>query len=372
MSRRFALCVTVVPALAFALVMNMLLLDGGPDRTGAAAGGRATSISGVPAQWVPDVVQAGHLCPHAGITAQVIAAQIGHESTWDPAAVSSQGAQGLAQFLPSTWAAHGVDGDGDGTADPFNGHDAIASQAAYMCALAETIRGLLAAGHVAGDPLDLTLAAYNAGPVAVEEAGGIPVNGETELYVPAIRQAMSTYTVTYASGAAAAPAQASADRLLDTAPVDISAFAPEVMSLPDPTPGAHGTALVTPRMNALITDVMATYPQIVNSSLYCWDAHTFNPSSDHPRGRACDIPFYGCAASPERSADPSTGLAAGNAAANWIVANASTYGVHYVIWNGQEWDARTGRWAPYDGAGGLYDPQDCSGGHYDHIHVSVL
>lgn len=235
MPYRFALCVAVVPALAFALVMSVLLLDDAPDPAGAAAGARVTAVSGVPAQWVPDVIQAGRLCPQAGVTSQVIAAQLGLESSWDPAAVSPQGAQGLAQFLPSTWAAHGVDGDGDGAADPLNGHDAIASQAAYMCALAETVRGLLAAGRVAGDPLDLTLAAYNAGPGAVEKAGGIPANGETELYVPAIRQAMAAYAVTYASDAAA-PAQASADRLLDTAPVDAGAFAPEVMGLPDPTP----------------------------------------------------------------------------------------------------------------------------------------
>ncbi|MGH9283458.1 MAG: lytic transglycosylase domain-containing protein, partial [Acidimicrobiales bacterium] len=42
-------------------------------------------------------------------------------------------AVGPMQFLPGTWARWGRDGDGDGTADPFNSFDAIASAAAYLC-----------------------------------------------------------------------------------------------------------------------------------------------------------------------------------------------------------------------------------------------
>lgn len=42
-------------------------------------------------------------------------------------------ALGPMQFLPATWAGWGRDGDGDGTADPFNSVDAIASAAAYLC-----------------------------------------------------------------------------------------------------------------------------------------------------------------------------------------------------------------------------------------------
>ena len=83
-------------------------------------------------------------------------------------------------------------------------------------------------------------------------------------------------------------------------------------------------------------------------------------------------PFYSCTqVDARRSADPATGTEAGNAAANWLVQNAQSFGVYYVIWRGQIWYARTGTWEPYDGAGGLYNPSDCSGGHYDHIHVSM-
>jgi hypothetical protein len=49
--------------------------------------------------------------------------------------VSSAGAIGPAQFEPGTWAAYGVDGDGDGHKDPLDPADAIASAANYLHAL---------------------------------------------------------------------------------------------------------------------------------------------------------------------------------------------------------------------------------------------
>lgn len=47
---------------------------------------------------------------------------------------SYAGAQGWMQFMPGTWAAYGVDADGDGKADPYNPHDAIFSAANYLSA----------------------------------------------------------------------------------------------------------------------------------------------------------------------------------------------------------------------------------------------
>ncbi len=45
---------------------------------------------------------------------------------------SSAGAVGWMQFMPSTWAAYGVDADGDGTKDPNNPNDAIFAAARYL------------------------------------------------------------------------------------------------------------------------------------------------------------------------------------------------------------------------------------------------
>src|SRR3954453_8464028 len=42
-------------------------------------------------------------------------------------------AVGPMQFIPSTWRTSGVDGNGDGAADPNNLYDAAASAARYLC-----------------------------------------------------------------------------------------------------------------------------------------------------------------------------------------------------------------------------------------------
>lgn len=354
-----ALLVVLLPIL---LLLPMMMISGSSS-TKASVG--ATGISGVPQEYVAHVLKAGSICPE--VTPPIIAAQLRQESGFNPTASSPAGAQGIAQFMPGTWASAGKDGDGDGIADVFNPADAILSQGHYMCGQVTAIKGLIAGGRVSGDTLELALAAYNAGLGNVVVYGGIPPFTETQNYVRSIIEGAKDFTVTTGGG----PAAQNADSLEPGSTYNASGLAPEAASMTDPTPGAHGTAAVTPRMHQLISDVMTNYPQIVLPPLYCWDAHEFNPTSDHPMGRACDIPFYGCHfGDASRTADPSTGLTAGNAAANWLVNNASTYGINYVIWAGQIWDSQTG-WQAYTGAAGS-DPDTCSGGHYDHIHVSVF
>jgi cell wall-associated NlpC family hydrolase len=60
--------------------------------------------------------------------------------------VSSAGADGWMQFMPSTWASYGVDANGDGVADPYNPEDAIFAAASYL--------------HAAGMPNDTYGAIY--------------------------------------------------------------------------------------------------------------------------------------------------------------------------------------------------------------------
>jgi hypothetical protein len=71
-------------------------------------------------------------CP--GLRWQVLAAigqvESGHGRDVGP---SSAGALGPMQFLPSTWAFSGVDGDGDGRADVMNPFDAVPAAALYLC-----------------------------------------------------------------------------------------------------------------------------------------------------------------------------------------------------------------------------------------------
>jgi len=64
--------------------------------------------------------------------------------------VSSAGAQGWMQFIPSTWESYGVDANGDGVRDPYNPEDAIYAAANYLSAAgmpADTYTAIYAYNH---------------------------------------------------------------------------------------------------------------------------------------------------------------------------------------------------------------------------------
>jgi soluble lytic murein transglycosylase-like protein len=68
-----------------------------------------------------------------GIPWQVLAAINEVETDYGrDLSISSAGAEGWMQFLPSTWALYGVDANGDGFADPYNPADAIFAAARYL------------------------------------------------------------------------------------------------------------------------------------------------------------------------------------------------------------------------------------------------
>lgn len=363
------------------LVLPLMMAGGSSDQASAstdvagATGTGSGTLTAAPAQYASYIIKAGSICKE--VTPSIIAAQLQQESGFDPAATNPSGASGIAQFMPSTWASVGKDGDGDGKADIFNAADAIATQGQYMCDDVAAVKSYLKAGKVSGDPLDLALSAYNGGLGLVLQAGGVA--SATSSYVSSIKANAANFTFTPASstsggtaGSADTSAQQSAASLVNAPAYTSGKSLPaETMSIKDPTPGAEAGGMVTARMYTLITTVMKTYPAIDTAALYCWDPHTFTPQSDHPQGKACDIPFYGCTfGDASRTTSPTTGTEAGNAAANWLATNAAKYGIHYIIWRGQIWYATTGTWQTYTGAAGS-DPSTCSGGHYDHIHVSV-
>ncbi len=99
----------------------------------------------------------------------LIRAVIRAESGFDPAAVSSAGAQGLMQLMPALAAEMGV-------ANAFDPRENIMAGAQYLSALIAEQNGSIA----------LALASYNAGRGAVERYGGIPPFKETQRYVKTI------------------------------------------------------------------------------------------------------------------------------------------------------------------------------------------
>jgi murein DD-endopeptidase MepM/ murein hydrolase activator NlpD len=98
------------------------------------------SISGVPNFFIEDFEIPPFLLPifqaagaAYGVPWQVLAAINEVETDYGrDLSVSSAGAEGWMQFLPSSWSGYGVDANGDGYKDPYNPADAIFAAARYL------------------------------------------------------------------------------------------------------------------------------------------------------------------------------------------------------------------------------------------------
>jgi hypothetical protein len=139
----------------------------GSASVGFGAGGddRGALPSFVPAAFREPIVRASQ---RWNVGAALLSAQLYAESGFNPFARSPAGAQGIAQFMPGTAAALGLE-------DPFDAEAAIDAQAHLMRDLLRRF------GSV-----PLALAAYNAGSGAVAACGCIPPFSETRAYVARI------------------------------------------------------------------------------------------------------------------------------------------------------------------------------------------
>lgn len=140
------------------------------EAVGASGGGTTTLASTSLPSFVPPQYREPILRSAArwGVPAALMAGQLMAESGFDPNAGSPAGAQGIAQFMPSTAAAYGL-------ANPYDPVAAIDAQGHLM---SDLLRQL-------GSP-ELALAAYNAGPAPVEACHCIPPYPETQAYVTRI------------------------------------------------------------------------------------------------------------------------------------------------------------------------------------------
>ncbi|OGC06316.1 hypothetical protein A2526_01450 [candidate division WOR-1 bacterium RIFOXYD2_FULL_36_8] len=96
-------------------------------------------------------------CKYYNLNPKVIAALIARESKFNKFAVSSTGAQGLGQLIPST-------AQGLGVIDPFNIEQNIMGTTRYIRSLLDRFSG--------SDRLSYALASYLEGPNAVKNKGG--------------------------------------------------------------------------------------------------------------------------------------------------------------------------------------------------------
>ncbi len=111
-----------------------------------------------------------------GLDSHLLKAMIKAESDFDPRAVSRKGAMGLMQIMPENFKMLDLK-------NPFDPWENIKAGARYFQQLYKRFNGQLA----------LSLAAYNAGPTAVDQYKSIPPYQETEEYVRRVLRYYRTF-----------------------------------------------------------------------------------------------------------------------------------------------------------------------------------
>ncbi len=122
------------------------------------------ALASAPKHWAYDGL-IGLTAREQRVQPALVKAVIAAESSFDSNAVSRKGAQGLMQLMPATSRQLGVD-------DPLEPTDNVRGGTRYLRSMLDRY----------GD-LSRAIAAYNAGPTAVDRYGGIPPYPETQDYV---------------------------------------------------------------------------------------------------------------------------------------------------------------------------------------------
>jgi soluble lytic murein transglycosylase len=125
---------------------------------------RGFTLGRIPKNWGYDGL-IGLTARENQVQPALVKAVIAAESNFDAGAVSRKGARGLMQLMPAT-------ADSLGVEDPFEPSDNVRGGTRYLRSMLDRY----------GD-LTRAVAAYNAGPSAVDRYGGVPPYRETQDYV---------------------------------------------------------------------------------------------------------------------------------------------------------------------------------------------
>lgn len=121
----------------------------------------------------PNTLGLGALEERYGLPRGILEAQIRQESNFDPRAVSPAGAQGIAQFLPSTAKQYGI--------DPFDPHQSVEGMARMNAEMLKKYKG----------DIPKMLAAYNWGQGNLDRKGLDRAPPETRKYISSIQKGMA-------------------------------------------------------------------------------------------------------------------------------------------------------------------------------------
>jgi soluble lytic murein transglycosylase-like protein len=158
---------TTVPSTDFATALAAATSS--PGSTGASSAGTASSST-------PYDAAIEQAALRNGVDPAVLHGLIQQESGFDPNSQSSAGASGLTQLMPGTASSLGV-------ANPLDPVESIEGGARYLGQLTK---------EFAGNTTE-ALAAYNAGPGAVRQYGGVPPYAETQSYVTKVMGYAESY-----------------------------------------------------------------------------------------------------------------------------------------------------------------------------------
>ena len=393
-----------------ALLGLVLGVAPGGDVTAPSSGVDTTHLPATARRYLPLITDlTAQQCPE--LPPVWVVGQVAAESGWDPAAEGG-GVAGLLQFDELTWVAAGgapwprpEPRPGDPVLDPET-HLRVAVP--WLCSTLRAVEEHLAVTGKTATPLDAVLVCHIAGCSRVTgSASGVPRAGEAGCdgrcaalvarYLDAVHGHVREYSAPVPQSpdpqdpapAPSAPPAAPRDAPTPAPPATPKPDAPEPdtprkptaaldpaswtggatgCTLPDPTGGRCVTGATRHGLQAAGTAFDGWQDGPAIRAAGCWDRHAWNPRSDHPQGRACDL----FATKAGRFADGAE-LAQGWRVAQWFRGHAGSLQVKYVIWQGRYWAPQVrdqDGWGRRYSGGGVYDVRDASGGHYDHVHVS--